>query len=103
MQPLDRQGHRDVRNQDIRMNLKQHELSAFYPAMPDDELNALADDIKAHGLHDSITLYQGRVLDGWHRYQACLLAKVHPRTIDYKGKDAAAYVESKNGYRRHLT
>jgi hypothetical protein len=85
------------------MTFKQHELSALYPSMPDEELSALADNIKAHGLHDSIVLYQGKVLDGWHRYQACRMVGVNPRTIDFRGKDPASYVESKNDYRRHST
>lgn len=83
--------------------MKQHELSAIFPALPDGELQALAADIKANGLHSSIVVHQGKVLDGWHRYQACGIAKVHPRTIEYRGKDPAAYVKSMNWQRRHLT
>ena len=83
--------------------MKQHALSAIFPALPDDELQALAADIKAHGLHSAIVLYKGDVLDGWHRYQACQIAKVNPRTIDYNGKDPVAFVRSANWHRRHLS
>lgn len=83
--------------------MKQHELSAAYPAMPDAELAALSEDIKAHGLHQSIVVYKGAVLDGWHRYLACQKAGVNPRSIEYKGSDPAAFVESANEHRRHAT
>ncbi len=84
------------------MTLKQHPLSKIFPSLPDDELHLLAKDIKEHGLHSAITLHKGEVLDGWHRYQACLFAKVNPRTQEYKGKDPAAFVKSMNWHRRHL-
>lgn len=71
--------------------------------MPEDDLKALATDIKAHGLHTSIVVYQGKVIDGWHRYRACQIAQVNPRTIEYKGSDPRAYVESANEHRRHMT
>ena len=37
------------------------------------------------------------------RYQACKIAKVNPRTIDYKGSDPVAFVRSANWHRRHLS
>jgi len=83
--------------------MKQHALSSIFPALPDEELQSLAADIKAHGLHSTIVLYKGDVLDGWHRYQACKIAKVNPRTIDYKGSDPVAFVRSANWHRRHLS
>ena len=83
--------------------LQQHPLSAIFPSLPDDELKALAADIKAHGLHSAITLYKGEVLDGWHRYRACGIAGVNPRTMEYKGSDPVAFVKSANWHRRHLT
>ncbi len=45
-------------------------------------------------------LYEGKVLDGWHRYQACLKAGAEPRTEPYTGSDPAAYVCSVNLHRR---
>ena len=83
--------------------MKQHALSSIFPSLPADELKTLADDIKAHGMHSSIVLYKGDVLDGWHRYQACNIAGVYPRTIDYKGSDPVAFVRSANWHRRHLS
>lgn len=83
--------------------MKQHALSSIFPSLPADELKTLADDIKANGMHSSIVLYKGDVLDGWHRYQACNIAGVYPRTIDYKGSDPVAFVRSANWHRRHLS
>lgn len=83
--------------------LEQHPLSAAFPSMPEDELRALAGDIKAHGLHSAIVIYKGQVLDGWHRYRACILAGVNPRTMEYKGNDPVAFVKSANWHRRHMT
>lgn len=85
------------------MSLEQHPLSAAYPPMPEEELQALAGDIEAHGLHSAIVIYQGKVIDGWHRALACRIAGVNPRMIEYKGGDPRAFVESANEHRRHMT
>lgn len=84
------------------INLKQHALCAIFPALLEDDLKALATDIKEHGLKQSIVLYKGEILDGWHRYLACQAAKVNPRTMDYNGDDPRAFVRSANWHRRHL-
>jgi hypothetical protein len=84
--------------------LKFHPLADF-PPLPDEELAALSDDIRANGLLDPITLYQDKILDGCHRHKACLKAGIEPRFEEFKGDDAAAtaFVISKNIHRRHLT
>ena len=48
--------------------LKQHPLSAAFPPMTDSAFADFRADIAANGLRDPITLYNGEVLDGWHRY-----------------------------------
>lgn len=83
--------------------MKQHPLSAAYPAMPEADLLALAEDVKAHGLHEPVTMFEGMVLDGWHRCQACQIAGVEIRTIEFDGEDPRAFVVSKNAHRRHLS
>ena len=68
-------------------------------------LKALAEDIKAKGLTEPITLYEGKVLDGRNRYRACDLAEVELRQdhfTQYEGDDALGFVVSKNLRRRHL-
>ena len=85
------------------MTYKQHELSATFPPMPADEFAELVKDIAKRDLQQSITLYQGKVLDGWHRYNACLKAGKNPRFTDYKGSDPVAFVRSANLHRRSLS
>lgn len=85
------------------MTHERHPLSAAYPDMQPDDLEALADSIAEHGLMEPIVLMDGMVLDGWHRYRACSLAQVEPRFVQYDGNDPQAYVIAKNGHRRHLT
>jgi hypothetical protein len=81
---------------------KRHALSAIFPDMADDEITALGEDIKANGQQESIWLYKGAILDGWHRYEACMRAGVNPRISDYRGSRPAEFVKSKNWHRRHM-
>jgi len=85
------------------MMYNQHALSAVFPAMPENELAELAADISEHDLRAHITLYEGKILDGWHRYKACIQIRKQPRFVDYKGSDPVAFVRSANWHRRHLT
>ena len=87
----------------MRSAFAQHPLSAVFPPMGDEELFDLAEDIREHGLHEAVVLYAGKVLDGWHRYQACQINGIAARTTEYPGEDPVAYVMSKNAHRRHLT
>jgi FtsZ-binding cell division protein ZapB len=85
------------------MELKQHPLSAAFPAMSAEDFAALVDDVKAHGQREPIMLFEGMVLDGWHRYQACEKLGVRADKFEFKGEDPAAFVLSHNLHRRHLT
>lgn len=66
------------------------------------EADALAANIKAHGLHEPIWLHEGRVLDGRNRLRACLAAHVEPRWRTYTGDSPTAFAVSANIVRRHL-
>src|SRR3990170_5071720 len=79
-----------------------HELSDIFPLMSESELSDLADDIRANGLHESIVLHAGKILDGRNRYIACELAGVEPKFVEYAGDDPLAFVVSLNLKRRHL-
>lgn len=79
-----------------------HEIVGVFPMMTEAELTDLADDIRANGLHEAVTTYQGKILDGRNRYIACELAEVQPRFEEYAGNDPLAYVISLNLRRRHL-
>ena len=71
--------------------------------MSPDELEKLTEDIRQHGLLESIVTFDGQILDGRHRAQACEAAGVEPRFEEFVGGDPVAFVLSKNLHRRHLT
>jgi hypothetical protein len=81
-----------------------HPIANIFPLVGGADLAALVVDIKAHGLHNPITLHtDGSVLDGRNRYRACLAAHITPRFVTWDGKGSAlAFVLSLNLHRRHL-
>lgn len=85
------------------MKYKQHPLSSAFPLLDHESFHALIDDIEENGVREPIVMYQDKILDGWHRYQACMeLNVLKPRLVDYDGTDPVGYVLSKNLHRRHL-
>ena len=84
------------------MKFELHELCALFPRMVGEEFEALKADIKANGLRQPIVTYQGSVLDGGNRYQACMDLGIKPLMVEYTGSDLVGYVESANLHRRHL-
>lgn len=83
--------------------LSLHPLCVFFPRIVGNEFDSLVADIKANGLREPITLYEGQVLDGGNRYAACLEAGVEPHFVGFTGGDIAAFVLSANMHRRHLS
>ncbi len=79
-----------------------HPLAVVFPLLDGPKLEALAEDIKQNGLVYPIILYEGKILDGRNRYQACLKAKVAPRFETYRGKTPLKHIISLNLKRRHL-
>jgi hypothetical protein len=80
--------------------LKPHPYAATYPPMHPEEFEALVEDIKVRGLKRDILLFEGMILDGRNRYEACLKAGVEPHFVEYEGEDALAEVNSLNQYRQ---
>jgi ParB-like chromosome segregation protein Spo0J len=83
-----------------------HPLSQIFPMMAEAELAELAEDIKVHGLRESIELYEDKIIDGRNRFAACEMAGVEPHFMPIGPPNEAAalaYVISKNLKRRHLT
>jgi hypothetical protein len=85
------------------VELIQHPLSAAFPSMSVEDFQALKDDIETNGQHEPVMLYEGMVLDGWHRYRACAELGVKVKQFTFADGDPVAYVESANLHRRHLT
>jgi N6-adenosine-specific RNA methylase IME4/ParB-like chromosome segregation protein Spo0J len=80
-----------------------HPAADAFPMLDKMRLEQLADDIRAHGLLEPITLLDGAILDGRNRHEACLIAGVPPRFEDYTGSTPYSWVASKNSQRRDLT
>lgn len=93
------------------MQYEAHELSLAFPDMPAEQFRRLAEDVKAHGLLHDIVLLDGKILDGRHRYRACIQSGVVPRfrafaegsPDEFCGGDPVAYVTSENAARRQLS
>jgi hypothetical protein len=73
-------------------------------APAEDDLQALAEDIKENGLLSPITLTEeGVLVDGRMRLKACGIAKVEPEWEFLNGQDPVAFIWSANGKRRQMT
>lgn len=83
---------------------QQHPLSAAFPAMSQEERQDLADSIENIGVQNPITIYEGMVLDGWHRYSiAAELGMDCPEVELDKDIDPRDFVLAQNKMRRHVT
>jgi hypothetical protein len=60
------------------------------------------EDIKARGQQEPITIYEGKILDGRNRYDACVELHLGIKTKLYEGDDPIGFVLSANLQRRHL-
>ncbi|HMH77237.1 MAG TPA: ParB N-terminal domain-containing protein, partial [Candidatus Udaeobacter sp.] len=82
-----------------------HELALVFPPMSEPEFAAFKEDIREHGQHEPILLYEGKILDGLHRYRACQDLGREPRVVRFEGnpRAAASLVLGRNFHRRHLT
>jgi len=84
--------------------MKSHKFADIFPMMNEDDFNNLKKDIKEKGFDKNrpIILYEGEILDGRNRYQACQELDIKPIFIEYKGTDPLYDVISNNLNRRHL-
>jgi len=85
------------------MAYAQHPLSAAFPAMSVTEFQALKDSIENIGVQNSITLYEGMVIDGWHRYSASLDLGMPCPEVELGDVDPVDFVKAQNKERRHLS
>ena len=86
------------------MELKQHPLSAAFPAMGAEDFAALVEDIRINGQREPVIVFESMVLDGWHRYSACVQLGIKAQRFTFESdKDPVAFVLSQNLHRRHLT
>lgn len=82
-----------------------HPVAAMFPMLAADELQELADDIKANGQVFPIVLDSaGTLIDGRNRLAACKLAGVEPRFEQIEDdRDPVAFILATNVSRRHLS
>ena len=85
------------------MKFTQHELSATFPAMGADDFQALKDSIENIGVQNPITLFDGMVIDGWHRYTAAMELGMACPTVELGDVDPRDFVLAQNKARRHIT
>jgi hypothetical protein len=80
-----------------------HPAAELFPLMEDERFAEFVEDIKEHGLLESIVVTpNGAVLDGRHRLLACRATNTEPRFTTHEG-NPWEYVISVNLHRRHLT
>jgi len=88
-------------------HLEPHPLAALFPPIPDDELQALADDIRQHGQREPVLTFEGKILDGWNRVRGCRLINRKPWVMEFDPSSAKTTPEqlviSANLRRRHLS
>jgi ParB-like chromosome segregation protein Spo0J len=103
-------------------DLQRHPLSAAFGDMPPDEFADLVADIKKNGQLQPIVYLRDEhdngtkvILDGWHRYRACVEAGIAPwlEPLHFVTEPAAEksghtmtpieYVIAQNAHRRHLS
>jgi len=82
-----------------------HPYAELFPPLSSPEFDRLCGDIAVHGLQEDIVVHEVRILDGRHRYLACLARQVPPRFRDYAGECGSplSFVVTRNCCRRHLT
>jgi hypothetical protein len=83
---------------------EQHPFGKCWQPFDEAAFEELVADVDRRGLDKEIVLYQGMVLDGWHRYLACLAAKVEPKFVEFEGTELeAAELVHASGIRRHVS
>ena len=89
----------------ISMGLSQHPRAKRYRPFTGGELHRLRESVKRLGVVQPVIIWQGQVLDGWHRYLVALELGVECPTRNYDGaaEDVDAWLAALNDARRHCS
>lgn len=71
--------------------------------MPAEDFKALKDSIETIGVQNPITLFDGMVIDGWHRYRAANDLGMDCPVAELGDVDPRDFVLAQNKARRHIT
>jgi len=83
---------------------KYHALSDFFPMLAPADFDDLVEDIRAKGQLEPIVTYQGKILDGRNRYEACETLGIKAKSRELPaGVKPLDYVISANLKRRQLS
>ena len=82
---------------------QQHPLSAAFPAMAAEDFQGLKDSIMEIGVQNPITVFEGMVIDGWHRYTAANELGMDCPVVELGDVDPRDFVLAQNKARRHVT
>lgn len=82
-----------------------HEIATLFPHMSDVDRDHLRASLIQEGQLEDILVFEGKILDGRHRYETCLELGMEPRIREFNGDMASAFSHSValNLSRRHLT
>lgn len=90
---------------ELKQTYARHPLSECFGDMDDEEFQHFKDDIETHGQHEPVLLYDGMILDGWHRYLAVTQLGLDLQKFTFTGtfEEAQERVVSSNDKRKHRT
>jgi hypothetical protein len=80
-----------------------HPLANLLPMFDGPQWAEFVASIKDKGQLDPIVTHDGMILDGRHRYRACVELGMAPAFVEFQGDDALGFVIAKNVHRRQLS
>lgn len=88
----------------LPLNLERHPLSAAWPEWQSTDFKELVASIKEFGVEEPVKVYEGKILDGWHRYTAWLEAVQTNPAAKCPSEEFAGTLEEAAGFvkRRHM-
>ena len=79
-------------------------MALLFPELAPVECQQMVESIAQRGLQNPITRWREQIIDGRHRYEACLLARVEPRFQDLPDDaNPLELVMDQNAARRHMS